>query len=244
MLIRTSELKNFQLLATDGDIGRARDFLFDDEKWTIRYMVANTGKWLLGQKVLISPGFLKSPDLSDERMPLSISKDQVEHAPPIEEDQPVSRQYEQVYADYFKHGYYWVGGSVWGVGHTPYDIATPEETTQTTTEADDDEHLRSAEEVTGYRVYAGKEHVGYVDDFVLDTANWTVLLIGIDTHKWLPGKSFMLPVAWASDISWTDRSLTIDVDEEQLKSAPEFGDDQIAVKDVARLYKHFGRSQA
>lgn len=246
MLIRTSLLKNFQLRALDGDIGRARDFLFDDSNWAVRYMVANTAKWLLGQQVLITPQLLQSPDLSDEKMPLKITREELEQAPPIEEDQPVSRQYEQAYADYFSHSYYWVGGSVWGLGVTPYDRLPPAEQARVPMEpgasGKGDEHLRSAEEVIGYRVYAGDQHLGYVDDFVVDTHDWKLILVGIDTHKWLPGKHFMLPVAWATDISWVDRSLTVDVDAERLKSAPEFLDDLVDAKTVAQLYQHYGRT--
>ena len=44
MLLSVNELTNYVLSAKDGEIGRCRDFLFDDEHWTIRYMVANTGK--------------------------------------------------------------------------------------------------------------------------------------------------------------------------------------------------------
>ena len=44
-----------KLRATDGEIGQVRDFYFDDKTWTIRYLVADTGGWLTGRLVLISP---------------------------------------------------------------------------------------------------------------------------------------------------------------------------------------------
>ena len=46
------DLKGYAIGATDGDIGKVDDFYFDDESWTIRYLVADTGNWLLGRKVL------------------------------------------------------------------------------------------------------------------------------------------------------------------------------------------------
>jgi len=48
-------MKGYAIGATDGDIGKLDDFYFDDESWTIRYLVAETGNWLLDRKVLISP---------------------------------------------------------------------------------------------------------------------------------------------------------------------------------------------
>jgi hypothetical protein len=31
--------------ATDGEIGRVVDFLFDEESWAVRYVVVDTGDW-------------------------------------------------------------------------------------------------------------------------------------------------------------------------------------------------------
>ena len=35
--------------------GTAKDFLFDDETWRIRWMVVDPGTWLPGRKVLVPP---------------------------------------------------------------------------------------------------------------------------------------------------------------------------------------------
>jgi hypothetical protein len=51
----TKDLKRNTIVATDGEIGKVEDFYFDDRSWTMRYLVADTGNWLLGRKVLISP---------------------------------------------------------------------------------------------------------------------------------------------------------------------------------------------
>ncbi|MEO7034282.1 MAG: PRC-barrel domain-containing protein, partial [Polyangiaceae bacterium] len=55
MLREAKVFQNFKLRAKDGDVGKARDFLFDDKYWTVRYLVADTGGWLAGRNVLISP---------------------------------------------------------------------------------------------------------------------------------------------------------------------------------------------
>jgi hypothetical protein len=245
MLIRLSELKNFQLRATDGDIGRCRDFLFDDEYWAIRYMEANTSKWLLGQRVLISPKALQSADLPADRIELNISKKQVEEAPGIEQDQPVSRQYEQAYANYFKHGFYWIGGAVWGAGHNPYTVEPPvpqDTPTQDLPEAADDEHLRSTEKVSGYAVQARDGEIGSIDDFIVETADWRIALLGIDTRKWLPGRTVLLPVEWVRDISWQERHVEVDVTRDALKSAPELKE-PVTYDDVKSFCEHFDRTR-
>ena len=70
MLKRISHLTKFTLAATDGDIGTCRDFLFDDRGWIVRYVVAQTGGWLTGRKVLISPASLDGPSSESRRFPL------------------------------------------------------------------------------------------------------------------------------------------------------------------------------
>ena len=54
-MIRSMEhMKKFEIVATDGRIGAVDDFYFDDERWAIRYVVVDTGRWLPGRRVLIS----------------------------------------------------------------------------------------------------------------------------------------------------------------------------------------------
>ncbi|MDP5212292.1 hypothetical protein ORJ66_04455 [Pseudoalteromonas tunicata] len=55
MLRSLNEIASFQLLGIDEEIGRCKDFLFDDQSWVIRDMLVDTNKWLPGgQKVLIN----------------------------------------------------------------------------------------------------------------------------------------------------------------------------------------------
>jgi hypothetical protein len=65
-------------------------------------MVADTGKWLPGRKVLISPLSLGDSDWATRQFPVKLTKEQIENAPPIEKDAPVSRLYEKKHFDYFR----------------------------------------------------------------------------------------------------------------------------------------------
>jgi hypothetical protein len=61
MLRSIKQLYGDKLGASDGEIGHVKDFYFDDQNWTIRYLVADTGSWLPGRQVLISPHSLGNP---------------------------------------------------------------------------------------------------------------------------------------------------------------------------------------
>ena len=49
------QLYGLKLHASDGEIGHVKDFYFDDQKWVVRYVVVDTGPWLLDRLVLIAP---------------------------------------------------------------------------------------------------------------------------------------------------------------------------------------------
>jgi len=73
MLRSAKNLRGFAIGAKDGDIGEADDFIFDDKNWTVRYVVADTERWLPGRKVLISPLIVDQADWEGKRLPVLIS---------------------------------------------------------------------------------------------------------------------------------------------------------------------------
>ena len=107
-------LRGHKLAASDGSIGHVKDFYFDDKTWAIRYVVADTGTWLSGRQVLLSPHAFGSlfPDGRD--LIVNLTREQIENSPPIEWHKPVSRQYEEEYHRYYGWPYYWEGDGLWG----------------------------------------------------------------------------------------------------------------------------------
>jgi hypothetical protein len=43
MLRSLGDLENYSVHVTDGDIGKVVNFLLDDKRWVIRYLVVDTG---------------------------------------------------------------------------------------------------------------------------------------------------------------------------------------------------------
>ena len=119
MLRQAKEFKNFKLRARDGDIGKAKEFYFDDENWTVRYLVANTGGWLSYRLVLISPYALDPANEAEQVLPVDLTKKQIEESPSLNSDQPVSRQFETRYYSYYGWPNYWSGPHIWGHPFTP-----------------------------------------------------------------------------------------------------------------------------
>ena len=110
MLNKIKTLKGYRLDGLDGEIGKVKEFYFDDKYWTIRYLVADTGNWLPGRKVLISPYALRAVNKKEQNIAINLTKKQIEDSPPLESDKPVSKQYEKTYYMYYGWPIYWMGG--------------------------------------------------------------------------------------------------------------------------------------
>jgi len=108
-LQNTKELRGNKLAALDGDIGHIRDFYFDDNIWVIRYAIADTGSWLPGRLVLLSPHAFGKLDQDEKTLHINLRKMQIQDSPPIESHKPVSRQYEVEYYRYYGWPAYWQG---------------------------------------------------------------------------------------------------------------------------------------
>ena len=222
MLRSLKEIKGYRLEATDGEIGRCDDFLLDDRSWTVRYMVADTGKWLPGRRVLVSPIALGEPDWQSKHFPVRLTREQITAAPGLDEHAPVSRQYEIWYHKHYGWPYYWSGTEVWAMGVNPGLLFDKQD--ELGDEGPDLErpHLHSADEVMGYAVGAIDDEFGRVEDFILDDATWSVSHVVVATHRWLGGKSLLLPMSALKQVGWDDRTLDVRLTRGMIEDYPEY----------------------
>ena len=107
MLRSLKNLERYKVSATDGDIGSVVNFLIDDTRWTVRYLVVDTGGFFGGRQVLVTPISFHQVDYSEERFRLSLTMDKIKNSPSIDLDRPVSRQAERDYYGYYGYPYYW-----------------------------------------------------------------------------------------------------------------------------------------
>lgn len=250
MLRRIESLRGFTLAARDGDIGRCKDFLFDDRDWAVRYMVAKTGGWLTGHEVLISPVSLQQPAWSTDHFPVDLTKEQIEQAPPLEKHAPVSRTYEMAYHEYYSLPFYWVGADLWGAYPDPAGMIHPVPDAPPETQAPPEDidpaegHLRSCEEVIGYDIRSSDGSSESIADMLLDDRSWALRFLVVDTRTWLPGGKVVIPTADLADVDWVDRWVTTGLSEDQIKHSPAFDADQLSDPDYEqRLHDYYGRQR-
>jgi|CZKS01.1.fsa_nt_gi hypothetical protein len=246
MLTNAAFLKGLAIHATDGELGTVDQFYFDDETWAIRYLAVETGGWLGGRQVLISPMSVLHTDWPAKRLDVSLTKKQVENSPDINTHLPVSRQHEAEYNLYYGYPYYWGGPFLWGPVPYPADLAIP--TTASTKAADRvesesaDSHLFSAEAITGYYVEATDGEIGHVDGFVIDDEAWAIRYVEVATRNWLPGKKVLISPAWIERVSWAESNISVGLSREAIKSCPEYLLSRPLTREYEdQLHAHYGR---
>lgn len=223
MLRSIKQLYGDKLGASDGDLGHVKDFYFDDRDWAIRYLVADTGTWLPGRQVLISPHSLGRLDQAGKVLRVNLTRKQMEGSPSIESHQPVSRQYEEEYHRYFGWPFYWQGDALWGMSGFPIlelparplpsepDMASGPRSERA------DAHLRSTKAVNGYQLRSGEAMIGHVSDFMMDLQSWAVGQLVIRTGHRLSGKEVLIPTNSVDRISYEESTVFVNLTREAVE---------------------------
>jgi hypothetical protein len=247
MLMNASHLKGLVIRATDGEIGTVDQFYFDDEKWAIRYLTVETGGWLDGRRVLISPFSILNADWAAKRLDVSLTKKQVQNSPDIDTRLPVSRQHEAEYLGYYGYPYYWDGPFMWGSDYYPERLADSASAAGKAMAAgvgreSADSHLRSSDAVTGYAIDASDGEIGHLDGFVVDDKAWAVRYVEVATRNWWPGKRVLVSPEWIERVSWADSKVCVALSREAIQTAPEYVEASPLLREYEDLlYVHYGR---
>jgi hypothetical protein len=238
MLNKAKTLKGYKLKSLDGEIGEISEFYFDDRHWAVRYLVADTGNWLTGRQVLISPYALAALNIADGTLSVHLTKQQIEGSPSLESHTPVSRQFEEKYYGYYGWPMYWYGPYMWGwePGITPDSSKWRQ---AASTGKGWDPHLRSTHDVTGHHIQALDGEVGHVEDFIIDDDTWAIRYLVINTRNWWVGKKVLISPKWIERVSWAESKVFINLHRETIKQAPEYVESSLTRDYEKGLHQHY-----
>jgi len=216
MLNKAKTLKSYKLHSLDGEIGKVNEFYFDDHHWTIRYLIADTGNWLTGRQVFISPHALVAVNKEEQYITINLTKKQIEDSPSLDNDKPVSREFEEAYYGYYEWPMYW--------------------------DSQFDPHLRSTYDVSSYDIQATDGEIGHVEDFIIDDETWTIRYLIIDTRNWWPGKKVLVSPQWIERVSWDESKVSVNLLCETIKQSPEYTEESLITRDYEiGLHRHYNR---
>ncbi|HKK22002.1 MAG TPA: PRC-barrel domain-containing protein [candidate division Zixibacteria bacterium] len=245
MLRTIKEIHGYNVLATDGEFGIVSDIFFDDDLWTVRYLVVDTGDWHSGDNVLIPTSVLEPPDWAASVFPVKLTKKQVQSSPSIDTNEPVYRQQEIALHKHFKWQPYWAVDGLEGPVPGMYDPALygpDDDRPHEDAGPLGDPHLRSSKEVIGYYIHATDGEIGHVDDFIVDDKTWRLRYMVADTRNWIPGRKVLIALPLIKEVKWEDSEVHIDVTRAKVEKSPGYE----SLKSLHReyeeeLYKYYGR---
>jgi hypothetical protein len=226
MLQSIKQLYGNKLGASDGDLGHVKDFYFDDRNWAVRYVVADTGNWLPGRQVLLSPHAFSIRHSADKVMYVNLSRKQIEDGPAMDTHKPVSRQYEEDYHRYYGWPYYWEGDGLWGgtrgfpVLEVPYDFFPGKRAAADPKPEGADPDLRSTQAVSGYHLQATDGIIGHVCDFLMDDKTWAINQLVVKTGHRFTGAEVQVPMSQVERISYKESTVYVKLSKEAVEKSP------------------------
>ncbi|ASJ72261.1 PRC-barrel domain-containing protein [Granulosicoccus antarcticus] len=261
MLISAKEMEGYSVGANDGDIGHVKDFYLDDEQWVIRYLVVDTGGWLSGRRVLVSPIAAGTPNREQRLLPVSLTRDQLSKSPDIDTEKPVSRQHEITFSAYYAYPYYWSGDGYWGGGmdpglmmpsyagfhRSPTEIAKKQheiEQAESDQHEHDDPHLRSCNALIGYHIHASDGDIGHVAGMLIDEQTWAVRYLIVDTSNWWLGHQVLIAPQWFGAVNWFDKTTAVSMTRQAIKDAPAYKSQAKMSREAEdRLLNYYGHAK-
>lgn len=269
-MIRSSkELDNFQLLASDGEIGRVKGLYFDIG-WHTRYFVVETGSWLDRRRVLIATSAVDHRlDQVRNVIPVRLTREQVRNSPSVDTTRPVSRGDESALYAYYGWPSYWSQGGPANIGGdiapSPLDLTAPagalgigfgtvagplvtDSSPKTDKAADPDVSsdgvVHSTHEATGYSLEATDGSIGHVEDFLFEDTGWTIQFLVVDTRNWLPGRKVLISPDWIRQVVWGESRIVVDLSRDAVRASPEYDSARpFAADEAVRLHDHYRNSR-
>ena len=259
MLRNVNDLYGFKVAASNGPIGEVKDCFFDDQTWTIRFFVVETGTWLGGRKVLISPIAIDGLDWTGKTLSVSLTRERVKASPDVDTSKPVSRQHEVEQFGYYGYPYYWGEAQLWGGGpkfgmsmagypsaRLPTEPRAKKEFVDNLAKLHrgrgDDPHLRSCRAIERYYIHATDGDIGHVESLLVEDNGWAIRYLVINTSDWWLGHQTLVAPPWITDIDWLDATVSVDLTRQAVKDAPSFDPKALpSPEQERRLFEHYGR---
>jgi uncharacterized protein YrrD len=224
MLHLAHKITGAAVKGTDGEIGTVEDFYFEEDRWTVRYLLVDTGKWFSGKRVLISPMSVRS-GWGRMGVRLGLTKDQVWNSPEFNDGESWSPAGESHVLAYYGYPAYWGAASLWGNYDSPIALveAAPsaDAASASTTSIDPEaRHLRSIKKSTGYHLHARNGEIGHVDDFLIGEESWRIRYLLVDTSNWIGGRSVLISTAVVDKLDSPNQEIHVSLTREQIEKGP------------------------
>jgi hypothetical protein len=189
------------VITTDGCTKPVCNFLFDDQSWSIRFLVVDVGSWFVRRLVVVPTTVVDTPDWGKKVVAAHLTADQLLKSPDVASAKPVSRQQQLALNEYLGWPDYvsdwWIPSAL-----VPAQREFP-------VRAQNDPHLRATLDLTGYQVWATDGCLGMLEDFVLEQASWHINYLMVKVGDWVFSRQQFVSTLSVKAISWADHRVTL-----------------------------------
>ena len=95
---RGTDISGFHVEALDGDIGSVDEATYDIGA---SYLVVDTGPWIFGKKVLLPAGVVDRVDITDRKLFVNRTKDEIQKAPEFDPQRYREEAYRNTVGTYY-----------------------------------------------------------------------------------------------------------------------------------------------
>lgn len=208
--ITLKQLLGYKISAIDGEIGKVKEFYFDEMSWTIRYIIVETGSLFFGRKVMISTQAIIDAQWETEHLLTNMTIQQIETSPKVEDGKQLTRGQEILLNQHYNWKSYW-------------DVSIQKIADGSNS------YLFHTNDLTGYQLIASDGQVGSIKDFIVDKTSWKINSIVIDAFKTTPAREIVLSPRWIKEINTDNSIVTSDHTTAEIKSNPAFNPEKISL---------------
>jgi hypothetical protein len=103
----SNEVCEYTMVAKDTKMGKVHGLFVETSTWTVRYLIVDTGEWLMGKLILLSPQAVEQIDWLSQSVKANVTSEFIRHSPAYDETAELSRDYEAFLHDYYGWPLYW-----------------------------------------------------------------------------------------------------------------------------------------
>jgi sporulation protein YlmC with PRC-barrel domain len=241
MLRSCKSLEGYSLNASDGEIGHLKTIHFNDEDWSVKYLVVDIGSFWNEKKVLVLPNASYQFSWIEQNISVKLTRNQIKEALPYSSDLPVSDQHELINKLNFKSLYLiepWSGSflPLW------FPDLKAGQALQNIVQEIGDKDLRCAKTITGYQVVLKDKEFGKVEDFILDCNEWIIRDIVIDANHILHSNKKIIPVSKIKVFDTDNQKIELELSSHELLDYTDYNEHQAVNREyVIKFYDYYGR---
>ncbi|HZW11970.1 MAG TPA: PRC-barrel domain-containing protein [Noviherbaspirillum sp.] len=87
-LFSCKDVMSYAIRTPDESFGHVEDLLFDDDDWSVQFLVIDPRNWWPGKPVLVSPSLIDHISSEDRSVVMGITRDELEHCPAYDSRNP------------------------------------------------------------------------------------------------------------------------------------------------------------